>query len=137
MPVVAVAVAAPAFAASPGSAPQLAALGGCRCGTGGGTTKPYRLDATFTNATTQTFAITDVTITVSGTPGASVTLLSANNEVPPGSKVLQYRFTRGSNPTSDAVRLTWTATDTTTNETFTGDVTLNVTWATCTAQCVG
>jgi hypothetical protein len=141
VPIVAVAVSAPAFAASPGSAPQVSILGGCRCGTGGGTTKPYRLDVTFTNATSSTFTITNPTITVSGTAGNNVTLLATTpaqtNQVPPGTKVLRYRFTRGSNPASDSVTFTWTATNNTTHEAFPDTTTANVTWGNCTVACVG
>jgi hypothetical protein len=140
VPIVAVAVSAPAFAASAGSAPQVTALGGCRCGTGGGTTKPYRLDVTFTNATSSAFTITNPTITVSGTPGDNVTLLATTppqtNVVAANStKVIQYRFTRGSNPSSDSVVFTWTATGS--SGTFNGTFTATVNWGTCTTACVG
>ena len=141
VPIVAVAVSAPAFAASAGSAPQVSILGGCRCGTGGGTVKPYRLDVTFTNSTIWTFTITNPTITVSGNPGNDVTLLTTvpaqTNQVPPGTKVLRYRFTRGSNPSTDSVTFTWTATNNTTHQSFNGTTTANVTWGNCTTACVG
>jgi hypothetical protein len=139
VPIVAVAVSAPAFAASAGTTPQVTALGGCRCGTGGGTTKPYRLDVSFSNTTSSSFTITDPTITVSGTPGDNVTLLTTappqTNVIAANStKVLQYRFTRGSNPTSDTLVFTWTATSV--DGSFSGTFTANVTWATCTKACV-
>ena len=141
VPLVAVGVSAPAFAVSAGSFPHVTALGGCRCGTGGGTTKPYRLDVTFTNSTTSTFTITNPTITVSGIPGSNVTLLTTTppqtNTVPPGTKVLQYRFTRGSNPATDTVQFTWTATDASTNESANGSTTVTVSWGDCDNLCVG
>ena len=52
---------------------------------------------------------------MSGVAGANVTLLATTpaqtNSIPPGTKVLRYRFTRGSNPSSDSVQFTWTATN--------------------------
>ena len=137
VPLVAVSVAAPAFAASVGSAAVVTGLSGCRCGTGGGTTKPYRLDIAFTNGSASTFSISNVTINVSGTMGDSVTLLPGQtNTIPAGTtKTLRYRFTRGSNPTSDTVTVTYTRTNTTTlaqtNDTFTA----SVTWGDCTVAC--
>jgi hypothetical protein len=140
VPLVAVGVAAPAFAASPGAGATVTVLGGCRCGTGGGTTKPYRLDVTFTNSSTFTFEITDPTITVSGTAGDGVALQTSpaqSNLVPPSppDTVLRYTFTRGSNPTSDQVTFTYTSRNTTTNVTTPGTITVDVTWATCTTSC--
>ncbi len=140
MPIVAVSVAAPAFAASLGSSPLVTALGGCRCGTGGGPTKPYRLDVTFSNTTGTDFTVSNPTIVVSGVAGGNVTLLPTTppqtTVVPPGNKVISYRFTRGNNSTSDSVQFGWTATDTATNDSSDGSVTINVAWATCTDACL-
>jgi len=140
VPLVAVGVAAPAFAASPGTGATVTVLGGCRCGTGGGTTKPYRLDVTFTNSSTFTFAITNPTITVSGTAGDDVDLQTSpaqTNLIPPGppDKVLRYTFTRGSNPSADQVIFTYTSTNTTTNVATSGTITADVTWGDCTTSC--
>jgi hypothetical protein len=138
VPLVAVGVAAPAFASSPGSAPSVTLLAGCRCGTGGGPIKPYRLDVTFNNATADTFTVTNVGIDVSGTPANNVALQAfppQTNDIPPGNKTLRYTFLRGSNPASDLVTFTYTYTNTTTNVASNGSFSATVNWATCSLTC--
>jgi hypothetical protein len=139
VPVVAIAVAAPAFAASPTYTPTITVMGGCRCGTGGGTTKPYRLDVTFSNTSTDTFTITNVDITTSNGTATGEALLPATpaqtNSIPPGVKTLSYGFVRGSNPTSDTVTFAYRATNTTTNMFFDLTMSLLVNWSTCNSSC--
>src|SRR6188472_4760983 len=99
VPLVAVGVAAPAFAASPGLGPTVTAMSGCRCGVGGGPVKPYRFDVTFNNATPSTFAITapDIVLVGDFATGEQLqtTTPAQTNEIPPGSKTLHYTFNRG------------------------------------------
>jgi hypothetical protein len=138
VPVVAVAVAAPAFAASPNYAPTLTVLGGCRCGTGGGPSKPYRLDVTFTNTSTNTFAVTNPDVVIVGTSAINEALQTTpaqTNTLPTGVKTLRYTFTRGNNPSSDTVTFNYTITNQTTNVAVNQSVTMAVTWGNCTNTC--
>ena len=141
VPLVAVGVAAPAFAASPGLRPTVTALGGCRCGVGGGPVKPYRLDVTFDNATTATFAITapDVVLVGDFATGEQLqmTTPAQTGEVPPGTTTLRYTFNRGGNPSADAVTFNYISTNTTTHVATPGTITLNVNWSLCTNTCQG
>jgi hypothetical protein len=140
-PVVAVAVAAPAFAASPGSVTYVTAMGGCRCGTGGGPVKTLRLDVTFTNTTGSTFTVTNPAIVINGTASPNVALQvtspAQTNVVPVGTKILHYTFQRGSNPASGLVTFSYTVTDTTTNESTTHSQEFQVSFYTCSNTCVG
>ena len=141
VPLVAVGVAAPAFAASQGLGPTVTAMSGCRCGVGGGPVKPYRFDVTFNNATTSTFAITapDVVLVGDFATGEQLqtTTPAQTNEIPPGSKTLHYTFNRGGNPSADLVTFNYVWTNTTTNLATPGTITLSVNWSLCTNTCQG
>ena len=138
VPVVAVAVAAPAFAASPTYAPTLTLMGGCRCGVGGGPVKPYRIDVTFTNTSGDTFAVTNPDVIITGVDATNELLQVTpvqTNTVPTGIKKLRYTFTRGNNPSSDTVTFKYTITNQTTSMSFEQTVTMDVAWGNCTDTC--
>ena len=99
VPLVAVGVAAPAFAASPGTLPTVTGLDGCQCGNGGAKNKPYRLNVTITNNLSTSVTITNPAIILPGDTAANV-MLQANppqtNVIAANSTVtLRYVFTRG------------------------------------------
>ena len=139
VPMVAVAVAAPAYAASPTYTPALALMGGCRCGVGGGPVKPYRFDVTFTNTSSDTFAVTNPDIIIVGVDATNEALQvtpAQTNTIPPGvTKTLRYTFTRGNNPSTDTVTFTFTITNQTTTVAFNESVTMDVAWGSCTDTC--
>jgi len=128
-----VGVTAPAFAASSGTSPTVISLGGCRCGTGGGSVKTYRLDVAFSNTTSHSFTITEPAVVVSGVPGNNVEPPSGT--VPPGTPTLSFTFTRGSNPATDVVTFSYTYKDNKTGISGTGAFTANVLWGTCDNLC--
>jgi len=138
VPLVAVAVAAPAFAVSAGTGATVSVLGGCRCGVGGGPLKTYRLDVTFTNPTSDTFTITNPDVTIAGDFAIGETLQPTSppqtGMVQPGGGVLSYTFTRGGNPSADFVTFTYTSTGTNTSASP-GTFSANVAWGTCTNTC--
>ena len=121
VPVVAIAVAAPAFAASPTYTPTLTLMAGCRCGVGGGPVKPYRIDVTFTNTGGDTFAVTNPDVIITGVDATNELLQvtpAQTNTLPTGIKKLTYTFTRGNNPSSDTVTFEYTITNQTTSLSF-------------------
>jgi hypothetical protein len=138
VPVVAIAVAAPAFAASPSYVPTLTLMAGCRCGVGGGPVKTNRIDVTFTNTSGDTFAVTNPDVIIIGVDAANELLQvtpAQTNTVPTGIKTLKYTFTRGNNPSSDTVTFKYTITNQTTSLSSEQTVTMDVTWGSCTDTC--
>lgn len=126
MPVVAVGVAAPAFAAS-GSALS-ATITGCRCP---GTQKRYRLNVTFVNTTTSYFLISSVSVAVAGD---TVTNLSPGFTLigpGPGSTVRTFAFTRGKDSSPSTVTFAYNAINLSTGVSTPASVTASVTWSTC------
>jgi hypothetical protein len=136
-----VGVAAPAFAVSGDGGVTVSGLSGCRCGgPGGGPLKPFRLNVTFANASSSTFAITDPNISITGDfavlEALRVTTPPQTNSIPPGGKTLSYTFLRGSSSlTVSAVTFAYTSTNTATSAATSGTITMNVTWGTCTDTC--
>ncbi len=138
VPLVAVGVAAPAFAVSPGSRPTLSAVAGCRCGNGGGSNKPYRLDVTFVNNLGTSFTITNPAIILPSDTAAGVALQASppqTNVIPANTtKTLRYTFTRGNNGGTQ-VGFNYTITDVNGSTDVVGAL-MTITWGMCTSACV-
>ena len=137
VPIVAVAVAAPAFAVSPASLPRVTSLTGCQCGTGGGSAKPYRLNVEFTNNLNTAFTITNPIITIPNDTAANVQLQSSpaqTNSIPANTtKTLRYVFTRGNNGGTQ-VAFSYTVTGVFGTQNVTGEL-VTITWGMCTNAC--
>ena len=98
----------------------------------------FRLNVTFTNASTSTFAITNPDITIPGDVAFLEALLLTSplqtNTIPPGGKTLSYTFVRNDSSLSTS-SVTFAYTRTNAPTVTTGTFTANVTWGTCTAGC--
>ena len=115
---VAVAVAAPAFAASPTYTPTLTLMARLPLRHGWWPVKPYRLDVTFTNTSGDTFTVTNPDVIITGVDATNEQLQvtpAQTNTLPTGIKTLRYTFTRGNNPSSDTVTFNYTITNQTTS----------------------
>jgi len=133
VPLVAVTVAAPAFAASPGTLPTVTAITGCQCGNGGAQKKPYRLDVTITNNLGTSVTITNPAIILPGDTAANVMLQenpAQTNVIEANATVtLRYVFTRGNNG-GTLVQFNYTVGSTNVTGTPTA-----ITWGSCTLLC--
>ena len=108
MPLVAVAVAAPAFASSPGDLSPGALAGSCRC-IGNGDF--YHLNISFTNNTGISFTVNGTSLT-SSTNGTTTFVGPQSQVVPAGSTVvLTFRFPRSSNQSKIQVTFKYTVTN--------------------------
>ncbi len=115
VPVVAVSVAAPAFAVSPAQAPPVASVSVCQCQ--GQNTKKYQLTLTFSTTSTHTFSISNVSIVESG---KAVGMLTTSSSVaaPPSARTASVNFTRGSNGSTDSYTVQYTLKDDTADFTY-------------------
>jgi hypothetical protein len=118
VPLVAIGVAAPAFAASPGGPPATVNPdSSCKC-PGGNQPFMYHLDVNFTTPTTDTWTITLTNVTLDADPNTATPVLYAGNFTS-GSGTITFKFSTTNSKSGYAVTISYTATDVTTNETFT------------------
>ena len=115
VPLVVIGVAAPAFAASQAPAtvdPETS----CKC-PGAGSPYTYHLDVNFTTPTTDTWTITLTSLLLDGTISPTPVLYSGN--FINGAGTITFKFATTNSKSGYDVTISYTATDTTTNETFT------------------
>jgi hypothetical protein len=112
VPLVAIAVAAPAFAVSPGGPPVGSLVTSCRC-IGNGDF--YRLNVSFTNTGTDTYTVTGTSLT--STNSGTTTYVVQQVQVPPGTSVQVFQFLRSNNTSTIQVSFTYTTTNNTTSVT--------------------
>jgi hypothetical protein len=111
VPLVAIGVAAPAFASSPGVLAPGELAPSCRC-IGNGDF--YHLNISFTNTSSDSFTI-DGTDLTSSTNGVTTYVGTQPQVVPANSTViLTFRFTRSSNPAKVQITFKYTVTNNTT-----------------------
>ena len=103
VPLVAVGVAAPAFAAS-GAKVRVTAVTVCQCAGGG--TKRYALTATFVNSTASPITLNSVVITEASNTIQNQTPLST--VVAPGTSMVTFYFNRQNNAASGTFTVTFT-----------------------------
>lgn len=115
IPLVAVAVAAPAFAASrpPGATDPGTS---CKC-PGNGSPYTYHLDLAFTTGTTDNWTITLTNVTLAGELPPTPVLYSGS--FIGGAGTIPFKFSGSKSAAKYTVTISYTATDTTTGETFT------------------
>ena len=119
IPLVAVSVAAPAFAASGGPA-NVTSITVCQCA--GGSDKQYRVTVTFSNASTDQYDLTNVVITEGGVP--VVTQTPSTGTVAPGpTSIVTFVVRRQSNGSTGTFGISYTATKHNTTTSFTGSFT--------------
>ena len=112
VPLVAVGVAAPAFAVSPIATPT-PVMTGCQCSSAN---KKYRLSLTFANPTADSYSVTSIVVAAAGdlvlftTPTTGT--VNAN-----GSSAINVTFFRANNSATSSVTVTYTIKNNTTNET--------------------
>jgi len=112
VPLVAVGVAAPAFAASTSFGTGVFSTQSCRCG-GSGAIFSYRLNILFPNQSSTSYTVNAVSIASTDGP---IVLFPAGQTatVAPGGQTVLFRFRRTSNTASVQVTFTYTTTDGTT-----------------------
>jgi len=116
VPLVVIGVAAPAFAASAAPAsvnPETS----CKC-PGGNQPFVYHLDIAFTTPTTDTWTVTLTNVTLTPGGDAATPLLYSGNFIN-GAGTITFKFSTDNSKSNYDVIISYTATDTTTNETFT------------------
>jgi hypothetical protein len=106
VPLVAVGVAAPAFAAS-SAFPSPAATSLCSCAAN----KRYRLNLNFSNDGTDSFTLSAMSVDIGNETGLPVTPITATVVAGPGTTSLGFVFNRGNNGPFTSVTLTYTATN--------------------------
>ena len=127
VPLVAVGVAAPAFAASaPVPTPVVT---GCQCSSGG---KKYRVILNFTQSSTTSYSITAITVSIPSETITGTTPTTASVPTGTGTTTVGVVFTRPNNSASSTVTITYTIKNNTTNQST--NVTIGpstITWPNC------